>query len=119
MREVERESMQYERSSSSAAARQGSPQRSGSGRQLRCAGRGVRSVSAWVEKGSEIGAHILSGAVNGSARAERVVSGLEGARRAAECRCQRGSLLLLSEKGALRTPNWMLPACFVNHGTTW
>ena len=45
-----------------------------------------------IEKGSEIGAHILSGAVLGFARTERTAAGLEGTGRAAEYACGGRSL---------------------------
>lgn len=69
-----------------------------------------------LEKGSEIGAHILSGAVmDPRAMAELYPDW-----------CERGAplhtpvsedrFLFLTHSQALKTPNWLLPDCFQNHG---
>ncbi|KVG76919.1 electron transfer flavoprotein-ubiquinone oxidoreductase, partial [Burkholderia ubonensis] len=69
-----------------------------------------------LEKGSEIGAHILSGAVMDP----RAISELfpdwkeQGAPLTVEVTEDR--FLFLSEKSAMRTPNWALPDNFKNHG---
>src|SRR5690606_25654551 len=69
-----------------------------------------------LEKGSEIGAHILSGAVmDPRALGELFPDWRErGAPLGTEVREDR--FLFLSEKGTRRVPNWMLPECFRNHG---
>jgi len=69
-----------------------------------------------LEKGSEIGAHILSGAVmDPRALAELFPDWKEkGAPLNAEVTEDR--FLFLTPSGATRTPNWMLPGCFKNHG---
>ena len=76
-----------------------------------------REVSVVVlEKGGEPGAHILSGAVmDPKALAELFPNWKEmGAPLNTEVTEDR--VLVLTEKKAYKTPNWMLPACFENHG---
>ncbi|MEX3957431.1 electron transfer flavoprotein-ubiquinone oxidoreductase [Trinickia sp. EG282A] len=69
-----------------------------------------------LEKGSEIGAHILSGAVmDPRAIAELFPDWKErGAPLTVEVTEDR--FLFLSEKSAVATPNWALPGNFKNHG---
>ncbi|BCG05684.1 dehydrogenase (plasmid) [Paraburkholderia sp. PGU19] len=69
-----------------------------------------------LEKGSEIGAHILSGAVmDPRALAELLPDWKErGAPLSVEVTEDR--FLFLSEKRAFQTPGWMLPGNFKNHG---
>jgi len=69
-----------------------------------------------LEKGSEIGAHILSGAVfDPRALTELFPDWKEkGAPLLTEVTEDR--FLLLSEKGSTRIPNFLLPATFHNHG---
>ena len=70
-----------------------------------------------LEKGSEVGAHILSGAVMDPRTHERASSGLEGARvRRSTRRSREDRFLFLTESSARRVPEFMLPACFKNHG---
>jgi electron-transferring-flavoprotein dehydrogenase len=69
-----------------------------------------------LEKGSEIGAHILSGAVMDP----RAISELfpdwkaQGAPLSVEVTEDR--FLFLTEKGVIKTPDWALPPSFRNHG---
>ncbi|MBE7418318.1 MAG: electron transfer flavoprotein-ubiquinone oxidoreductase [Ideonella sp.] len=76
-----------------------------------------REVSVVVlEKGSEPGAHILSGAiVDPKALAELFP---DWAERGAPLKqaVTRDEFLFLSETGARATPHWLLPKCFHNHG---
>ncbi|MGH8720378.1 MAG: NAD(P)/FAD-dependent oxidoreductase, partial [Burkholderiales bacterium] len=69
-----------------------------------------------IEKGSEIGAHILSGAVmDPRALAELVPDGKDrGAPLGVPVSEDR--FLFLTASGSFRTPNVLLPACFKNHG---
>jgi electron-transferring-flavoprotein dehydrogenase len=69
-----------------------------------------------LEKGSEIGAHILSGAViDPKALGELIPDWKEkGAPLVQPVTDDR--FLFLSATGAVRVPGWMLPACFRNHG---
>jgi electron-transferring-flavoprotein dehydrogenase len=76
-----------------------------------------RDVSVCVlEKGSEVGAHILSGAVmDPIAMAELFPNWQELGAPLLTPVCEDRFLFLTETKG-YRTPNWMLPACFQNHG---
>jgi electron-transferring-flavoprotein dehydrogenase len=69
-----------------------------------------------VEKGSEVGAHILSGAViDPRAMAELFPDWKEkGAPLATAVTEDR--FLFLTERSSWRVPGWMLPGCFRNHG---
>ncbi|MBN9460729.1 MAG: electron transfer flavoprotein-ubiquinone oxidoreductase [Burkholderiales bacterium] len=69
-----------------------------------------------IEKGSEIGAHILSGAVMDPRAIGELLP--DWRERGAPLHTEVGEdrFLFLSETGARRVPNWMLPGCFKNHG---
>jgi len=69
-----------------------------------------------LEKGSEIGAHILSGAVMDPRALNELVPDWKDQGAPLKVEVSEDRFLLLSETGARRTPNWMLPACFKNHG---
>jgi electron-transferring-flavoprotein dehydrogenase len=69
-----------------------------------------------LEKGGELGAHILSGAImDPRALTELMPNWKElGAPLVTEVTEDR--ILFLTETKAIRTPNFMVPACFENHG---
>jgi len=69
-----------------------------------------------LEKGSEIGAHILSGAVMDPRALNELIPDWKDQGAPLKVAVSEDRFLLLSETGARRTPNWMLPACFTNHG---
>ncbi len=69
-----------------------------------------------LEKGSEIGAHILSGAVMDPRALNELFPDWKGKGAPLNVEVSEDRFLLLSETGARQTPNWMLPACFRNHG---
>ena len=70
-----------------------------------------------IEKGSEVGAHILSGAVIDPDRAERADPGLEGEGRAArDPGHATTSFLFLTKTGSYRFPNFLMPPLMNNHG---
>jgi electron-transferring-flavoprotein dehydrogenase len=76
-----------------------------------------REVSVCVlEKGSEIGAHILSGAVMDPRALNELLPDWKDRGAPLTVEVSEDRFLLLSETGARQTPNWMLPACFKNHG---
>ena len=77
-----------------------------------------REVSVCVlEKGSEIGAHILSGAVLDPRALDRTDPRLEGKRRAGRDRSDRRPLLLLHpERRDLALPHFLFPPLMSNHG---
>jgi len=69
-----------------------------------------------LEKGSEIGAHILSGAVMDPRALNELFADWKDKGAPLKVEVSEDRFLLLSETGARSTPNWMLPACFKNHG---
>ena len=69
-----------------------------------------------IEKGSEIGAHILSGAVMDPRALDELVPDWKAKGAPLTCPVSEDRFLMLTGSGAYKTPNWMLPACFQNHG---
>jgi electron-transferring-flavoprotein dehydrogenase len=69
-----------------------------------------------IEKGSEIGAHILSGAVMDPRAIAELFPDWQEKGAPLGVPVSEDRFLFLTEKGAVRTPNWMLPGCFRNHG---
>jgi len=69
-----------------------------------------------LEKGSEIGAHVLSGAVMDTAALTELIPDWKEKGAPIKVEVKEDKFLFLSEKGARATPNWMLPPCFQNHG---
>ena len=69
-----------------------------------------------IEKGSEIGAHILSGAVMDPRALDELLPGAQANGAPLGVPVSEDRFLFLKEGSALRTPNWMLPGCFRNHG---
>ncbi|HYC36911.1 MAG TPA: electron transfer flavoprotein-ubiquinone oxidoreductase [Usitatibacter sp.] len=81
-----------------------------------CAQHGREVSVCVVEKGSEVGAHILSGAViDPRALGELLPTWKEdGAPLNQPVTADR--FLFLDEKGSRAVPGWLLPRCFRNHG---
>jgi electron-transferring-flavoprotein dehydrogenase len=69
-----------------------------------------------LEKGSEIGAHILSGAVMDPRALAELFPDWRERGAPLEVPVTEDRFLFLTEKRALRTPPWLLPACFRNDG---
>jgi electron-transferring-flavoprotein dehydrogenase len=69
-----------------------------------------------LEKGSEIGAHILSGAVMDPRAMNELFPDWKARGAPLKVEVSEDRFLLLSETGAWQSPSWMLPACFKNHG---
>jgi electron-transferring-flavoprotein dehydrogenase len=69
-----------------------------------------------LEKGSEIGAHILSGAVMDPRAMNELFPDWKALGAPLKVEVSEDRFLLLSETGAWQSPGWMLPACFKNHG---
>jgi electron-transferring-flavoprotein dehydrogenase len=69
-----------------------------------------------IEKGSEIGAHILSGAVMDPRALDELIPDWKAKGAPLNTPVSEDRFLFLTETKAYRTPNWMLPACFKNHG---
>ncbi|TAL55160.1 electron transfer flavoprotein-ubiquinone oxidoreductase [Pandoraea sp.] len=77
-----------------------------------------REVSVCVlEKGSEVGAHILSGAVMDPRAMTELFPNWQELGAPLDTPVTEDQFLFLNENGgARRTPNWALPGCFQNHG---
>jgi electron-transferring-flavoprotein dehydrogenase len=74
-----------------------------------------RSVCV-LEKGSEIGAHILSGAVMDPRALSELIPDWKEKGAPLNAAVSEDRFLFLTEKSSFKTPSWMLPACFRNHG---
>jgi len=76
-----------------------------------------REVSVCVlEKGSEIGAHILSGAVMDPRALNELVPDWKDKGAPLNAPVSEDRFLFLTESSSFATPNFLLPACFRNHG---
>ncbi len=76
-----------------------------------------REISVCVlEKGSEPGAHILSGAVMDPRAMNELFPDWKERGAPLNTAVSEDRFLFLTETGAVATPNWMLPGCFQNHG---
>ena len=76
-----------------------------------------RDVSVCVlEKGSEVGAHILSGAIMDPRALNELVPDWKELGAPLNAPVIGDLFLFLTEKGAYKVPSLMLPACFQNHG---
>ncbi|WP_124082216.1 electron transfer flavoprotein-ubiquinone oxidoreductase [Pigmentiphaga humi] len=69
-----------------------------------------------LEKGGEIGAHILSGAVVDPRALAELIPDWKEKGAPLNTAVTEDRFLFLSETGALATPNWLLPPCFHNEG---
>jgi electron-transferring-flavoprotein dehydrogenase len=69
-----------------------------------------------LEKGSEVGAHILSGAVMDPIAMNELFPNWKELGAPLNTEVTEDRFLFLTESKAVKTPNWMLPGCFQNHG---
>ena len=69
-----------------------------------------------IEKGAEIGAHILSGAVMDPHALTELIPDWKALGAPLETEVTEDRFLILSETGSFRIPNSILPDCFQNHG---
>jgi electron-transferring-flavoprotein dehydrogenase len=69
-----------------------------------------------IEKGSEIGAHILSGAVMDPRAIGELIPDWKDKGAPLSTPVSEDRFLFLTEKSSFRTPNLFLPSCFKNHG---
>ena len=69
-----------------------------------------------LEKGSEIGAHILSGAVMDPRALDELIPDWKAKGAPLDTPVTEDRFLFLTAEKALRTPDFLLPDCFRNHG---
>jgi len=69
-----------------------------------------------LEKGSEIGAHILSGAIMDPKALTELLPDWKSTGAPLNTAVTEDEFLFLSPTGSKKTPNWLLPECFQNHG---
>jgi electron-transferring-flavoprotein dehydrogenase len=69
-----------------------------------------------LEKGSEPGAHTLSGAIMDPRALTELIPDWKEKGAPLNQPVTDDAMVFLGEKGSLRTPNWLLPKCFQNHG---
>ena len=69
-----------------------------------------------LEKGSEIGAHILSGAVMDPKALSELFPNWKEMGAPLETEVSQDEFLFLSTDNSYQVPNWMLPSCFKNEG---
>src|SRR6516164_2662861 len=82
----------------------------------RAAEKGVEIGVCVLEKGSEIGAHILSGAVMDPRALNELIPDWREQGAPLNVPVTEDKFLFLSETGAKSVPNWALPDNFKNHG---
>ena len=78
--------------------------------------KGVEIGVCVLEKGSEIGAHILSGAVMDPRAIGELIPDWKEKGAPLNVEVTEDRFLFLTEKSAVKTPNWALPDNFKNHG---
>src|SRR4051812_1031475 len=69
-----------------------------------------------LEKGGELGAHILSGAVMDPKALTELIPDWKQRGAPLNTAVSEDRVMFLTETKAIKTPNFMLPACFENHG---
>jgi electron-transferring-flavoprotein dehydrogenase len=69
-----------------------------------------------LEKGSEVGAHILSGAVMDPRALSELIPDWKAKGAPLNTPVTEDRFLFLTEKSFVKTPSFALPACFQNHG---
>ena len=69
-----------------------------------------------LEKGSEVGAHILSGAVMDPIGINELIPDWKEKGAPLNTAVSEDRFMFLTESKSFTTPNWMLPSCFQNHG---
>jgi electron-transferring-flavoprotein dehydrogenase len=69
-----------------------------------------------LEKGGELGAHILSGAVMDPVALTELFPNWNELKAPLNTKVSEDRVLFLTEKNSFKVPDWMLPDCFKNHG---
>jgi electron-transferring-flavoprotein dehydrogenase len=78
--------------------------------------KGLETSVCVLEKGAEIGVHILSGAVMDPIALNELIPNWKALGAPLDTPVTRDEFLFLTETGSRQTPEWLLPACFKNHG---
>ncbi len=81
-----------------------------------CAAQGKDFSVCVVEKGSEVGAHILSGAVIDPRALSELLPAWKETGAPLNTPVTEDRFLFLTKNKSWQVPDWMLPACFKNHG---
>jgi electron-transferring-flavoprotein dehydrogenase len=81
-----------------------------------CAKAGKDFTVCVVEKGSEVGAHILSGAVIDPRGITELLPDWKEKGAPLNQPVTADRFMFLTQSGARKVPDWMLPGCFRNHG---
>ena len=81
-----------------------------------CAERGHDINVCVIEKGSEVGAHILSGAVMDPRALTELFPNWRELNAPLNAPVSEDRFMILTERSAFRVPNFLLPRCFQNHG---
>ena len=82
----------------------------------RAAAEGREVTVCVLEKGGELGAHILSGAVMDPQALTELFPDWKALGAPLNVEVTEDRFLFLTETKAYKTPSWMLPSCFQNHG---
>ncbi|WP_153117510.1 electron transfer flavoprotein-ubiquinone oxidoreductase [Rhodocyclus tenuis] len=69
-----------------------------------------------IEKGSEVGAHILSGAVMNPRALDELIPDWRERGAPLQTEAREDRMFILSAHGETEVPHWLLPKCFQNHG---
>ena len=78
--------------------------------------RGQEVSVCLIEKGSEVGAHILSGAVMDPRALTELIPDWQAKGAPLKTEVTEDRFFIFKDGGASRVPNWLLPDCFQNHG---
>jgi electron-transferring-flavoprotein dehydrogenase len=69
-----------------------------------------------IEKGAEVGAHILSGAVMDPRALNELIPDWKDKGAPLDTPVSEDRFIIFSETGGFKVPNTLLPGCFLNHG---